>query len=156
MRRRAPTVAGAVVVLLAIQGCTSARRVEAPESVPHGWPVARDAAVITSGFGVVRGRSHHQGIDLAAPAGTRVTATAAGRVSFAGRSGDFGRMVVIDHRDGWQTAYAHLKRIKIGKGDRVKRGTLIGTVGKSGNATGTHLHYEVRRNGTPVDPRPYL
>jgi len=112
--------------------------------------------VITSGFGVVRGRSHHQGIDLAAPAGTRVTATAAGRVSFAGRSGDFGRMVVIDHRDGWQTAYAHLKRIKIGKGDRVKRGTLIGTVGKSGNATGTHLHYEVRRNGTPVDPRPYL
>ena len=149
-------VAGAGMLLLAFQGCASARRVEAPEAVPHGWPVSRDVAVITSVFGAPRGRSHHQGIDLAAPAGTKVVATAEGRVSFAGRSGDFGRMVVIDHGDGWQTAYAHLKRIKVGKGDRVKRGTVVGTVGKSGNATGNHLHYEVRRNGTPVDPRPYL
>ncbi|MFV2072795.1 MAG: M23 family metallopeptidase [Thermoanaerobaculales bacterium] len=148
--------AGAGMLLLAIQGCTSARRVEAPEAVPHGWPVARNVAVITSGFGVARGRSRHQGIDMAAPAGTKVAATAAGRVSFTGRSGDFGRMVVIDHGDGWQTAYAHLKRIKVGKGDRVKRGTVIGTVGKSGNATGFHLHYEVRRNGTPVNPGPFL
>ncbi len=149
-------VVGAGTLLLAIQGCASARRVEAPEAAPRGWPVSRDVAVITSVFGAPRGRSHHQGIDLAAPAGTKVVATAEGRVSLAGRSGDFGRMVVIDHGDGWQTAYAHLKRIKVGKGDRVKNGTVVGTVGKSGNATGNHLHYEVRRNGKPVNPRPYL
>ena len=77
-------------------------------------------------------------------------------MSFAGRSGDFGRLVVIDHGEGWQTRYAHLKKIKVREGKRVERGDVVGTIGKSGNATGYHLHYEVRRNGSAVNPRPFL
>jgi murein DD-endopeptidase MepM/ murein hydrolase activator NlpD len=98
----------------------------------------------------------HQGIDLAAPKGTPVSATAAGKVVFAGRSGRFGRLVVIDHGGAYETRYAHLKKIKADAGERVERGEVIGTVGRSGNATGYHLHYEVRREGVPVDPRPFL
>jgi len=64
--------------------------------------------------------------------------------------------VVVDHGGGWQTRYAHLKRIKVKEGKKVDRGDVIGTVGKSGNATGNHLHYEVLRHGHPVNPRPYL
>jgi len=145
-----------LLLLAVLQGCASTRRAEAPTATPHGWPVSRQVAVVTSVYGAPRGHARHQGIDLAAPAGTPVTATADGRVGFAGQSGDYGRMVVIDHGNGWQTVYAHLKRIQVAKGERVRAGAVIGTVGKSGNATGTHLHYEVRRNGQPVDPGPYL
>ena len=147
---------GAAVVVLVLQGCASGRRATEVENVPSGWPVPRASAVVTSEFGAPRGRSRHEGIDLSAPAGTPVTATADGVVGFAGRSGDFGRLVIIDHGAGWQTRYAHLKRIKVKKGKKVARGEVIGTVGKSGNATGNHLHYEVRRDGRAVDPRPYL
>jgi len=145
--------------LLAITGtlaCATGRRVDESAAVPRGWPVPRDAAVVTSVFGVDRGRSRHEGIDLSAPAGTRVVATADGVVSTAERWGDFGRLVVIDHGAGWQTRFAHLKRIRVKKGERVTRGEVVGTVGKSGNATGNHLHYEIRHHGTPVDPRPHL
>ena len=147
---------GAAILILGILGCASGRRAAEVEIVPSGWPVPRASAVITSEFGAPRGRSRHEGIDLSAPAGTPVTATADGVVSFAGRSGDFGRLVIVDHGAGWQTRYAHLKRIKVKKGKKVARGAVVGTVGKSGNATGSHLHYEVRHHGNPVDPRPYL
>ncbi len=146
----------AAILILGILGCASGPRVAKVETVPSGWPVSRASAVVTSEFGVPRGRSRHEGIDLSAPAGTPVTATANGVVGFAGRSGDFGRLVIIDHGDGWQTRYAHLKRIKVKNGRKVAKGDVIGTVGKSGNATGNHLHYEVRRDGRAVDPRPYL
>jgi murein DD-endopeptidase MepM/ murein hydrolase activator NlpD len=96
------------------------------------------------------------GIDLTAPKGTKVRATADGRVTFAGRSGAFGRLVIIRHENDYETRYAHLKSIAVSKGKKVKRGAVIGTVGKSGNATGFHLHYEVRLQGTPVNPRSYL
>jgi murein DD-endopeptidase MepM/ murein hydrolase activator NlpD len=111
---------------------------------------------VSSPFGSPRGRSWHQGIDLSAPKGTRVAATASGVVVFAARSGDFGKLVVIDHSNGFETRYAHLNRIKVKKGDQVERGEVVGTVGKTGNATGFHLHYEVRRHGTPVDPKQYF
>jgi murein DD-endopeptidase MepM/ murein hydrolase activator NlpD len=148
--------AAAAILILGILGCASGRRAGDTEAVPHGWPVARHSAVVTSEFGATRGRFRHQGIDMAAPAGTKVTATADGVVSFAGRSGDFGRLVVVDHGGGWQTRYAHLKRIKVKEGKKIDRGDVIGTVGKSGNATGNHLHYEVRHHEHPVNPRPYL
>jgi len=147
---------GAAVVVLVLQGCASGRRATDVETVPSGWPVPRASAVVTSEFGAPRGKSRHEGIDLSAPAGTPVTATADGVIGFAGRSGDFGRLVIVDHGAGWQTGYAHLKRIKVKKGKKVARGDVIGTIGKSGNATGNHLHYEVRRDGRTVDPRPYL
>ena len=85
-----------------------------------------------------------------------MVATADGVVAFAGRSGDYGRMVALDHGNGWETRYAHLHRIKVEKGDRIRRGRTLGTVGHSGNAGGNHLHYEVRRGGVPINPRPTL
>lgn len=139
-----------------LQGCASSRPGDQARVVPSGWPVARDLAVMTSSFGESRGGSRHEGIDLSAPAGTQVKSTADGVVNFAGRSGDFGRLVVIDHGDGWQTRYAHLKKIRAKKGKHIVRGTVVGTIGKSGNATGYHLHYEIRRHGRAVDPRPML
>lgn len=111
---------------------------------------------MTAEFGVPRGGSHHQGIDLAALAGTPVWATADGTVVAAGKDGSYGKTVLIDHGGGFRTRYAHLKKIEVKKGKRVERGDTIGRVGKSGNASGAHLHYEVLRNGVPVDPRLYL
>jgi len=96
------------------------------------------------------------GVDLTAPKGTKVRTTADGRVSFAGRSGDFGRLVIVEHSGGYETRYAHLKSIEVKKGGKLKRGAILGTVGKSGNATGFHLHYEVRLQGTAVNPKSYL
>ena len=148
--------AAALVAISGTLACATGRPADETAAVPRGWPLARDAAVITSTFGADRGRSRHEGIDLSAPAGTRVAATAEGVVSTAERWGDFGRVVVIDHGNGWQTLYAHLKSIKVKRGRRVKRGAVIGTVGKSGNATGNHLHYEIRHNGAAVDPRSYF
>ena len=141
--------------LLALAGCASTRT-SAPSSTPAGWPVAPDLAAVSSPFGAPRGRSLHQGLDLTAPRGTPVWVTADGVVTFAGRSGSYGRLVVVDHPGGWQTRYAHLHRIRVDEDDRVRRGDRVGTVGASGNASGDHLHYEVRRNGVPVDPRPTL
>jgi len=93
---------------------------------------------------------------MTAPKGTKVRSTADGRVTFAGRSGDFGRLVVVEHANGYETRYAHLKSMSVNKGKKLKRGAVVGTVGESGNATGPHLHYEVRLQGTPVNPRSYL
>jgi murein DD-endopeptidase MepM/ murein hydrolase activator NlpD len=146
----------AAIAVAGIVGCASSRPPEHRHAAPEGWPVDRGKAVITSGFGAPRGGSRHQGIDLAVPAGTAVRATADGVVSFAGRARGWGRCVVIDHVDGWQTRYAHLKRIKVDRGGRVRRGDLLGKAGRSGNASGSHLHYEVLRDGHPVDPRPTL
>lgn len=144
------------IVVVGSQGCASARRDVRPVQIPTGYPVTGSGVVITSDFGAPRGRTRHQGIDLSAPAGTAVRATADGTVVFAGRSGAYGRTVLIDHGGGWKTRYAHLKRIKVEHGKRVTRGTIVGTVGHSGNASGAHLHYEVLRGGAPIDPRPYL
>jgi murein DD-endopeptidase MepM/ murein hydrolase activator NlpD len=124
--------------------------------MPRGWPVPYDIAKVSSSFNAPRGSSRHQGLDLTAPKGTQVRATADGRVIFAGRAGDFGRLVVIDHGNGYETRYAHLKSIDVQKGKKLKRGAVIGRVGKSGNASGYHLHYEIRLQGTPVNPRSYL
>jgi len=153
--RAAAALALVLLVLGALAGCAGSRP-EAAATVPSGWPLPRDVATVSSSFGAPRGRATHQGLDFSAPRGTKVVATADGVVSFAGRSGDYGRMVVVDHGNGWETRYAHLHRIKVEKGDRVRRGRTLGTVGHSGNAGGSHLHYEVRRRGVPVDPRPTL
>jgi murein DD-endopeptidase MepM/ murein hydrolase activator NlpD len=123
-----------------------------PIEVPAGWPLAADRGRLSSSFGGRRGKPH-QGLDLSASAGTPVWATAGGVVAFAGWSGDFGQLVVIDHGGGWQTRYAHLRCLEVGEGDTVERGAQVGEVGRSGNATGYHLHYELRYEGQPVDPR---
>jgi murein DD-endopeptidase MepM/ murein hydrolase activator NlpD len=153
--RPAAALALLLLALSALAGCAGSRPQPAA-TVPSGWPLPGDVGVVSSSFGAPRGRSTHQGVDFRAPRGTKVIATADGVVSFAGRSGDYGRMVVLDHGNGWETRYAHLHRIKVEKGDRIRRGRKLGTVGHSGNADGNHLHYEVRRGGVPINPRPTL
>jgi len=98
----------------------------------------------------------HAGIDIVAQFGSPVIATADGRVIFSGERQGYGKVVVLDHGFGYQTVYAHNSRLSAPVGTRVVRGQTIAHVGKSGHTTGTHLHYEVRKNGAPIDPRPYL
>lgn len=94
----------------------------------------------------------HLGIDITAPRGSRISAPAAGRVSFVGWRFSFGLMVEITHPNGVVTRYAHCRLAMVRTGDRVERGTMIATVGSSGLTTGPHLHYEVWRNGNAIDP----
>ena len=115
------------------------------------WPVN---GVVTSGFGWRWGRMH-EGIDIAAPTGTPIRAAAAGTVIYAGYMGGYGNLVIIDHGNGLSTAYAHQSAIYVGGGS-VSQGTVIGAVGSTGNSTGPHLHFEVRVNGSAVDPMGYL
>lgn len=98
-------------------------------------------------------RPHH-GIDYSAPAGTPVSATAGGTVSFAGYKGDYGNLVIVSHHNSYQTYYGHLSRFAKGirKGKKVNQGDLVGYVGATGLATGPHLHYEMRMGKTPVNP----
>jgi peptidoglycan hydrolase-like protein with peptidoglycan-binding domain len=113
-------------------------------------------APLTSGFGRRWGRMH-TGLDFGAGYGRRVGAAGVGRVSFAGwNSGGYGYLVVVDHRLGFESWYAHLSRISVFRGQRVVGGTTIGRVGATGHAFGPHLHFEVRRFGSPIDPRPRL
>jgi murein DD-endopeptidase MepM/ murein hydrolase activator NlpD len=143
----------AVVTALLDERADSGRR-----SVPSLWPVRGQ---ITSRFGARRDPwddepSHHFGIDIQAKYGLPVTATGDGRVIFAGRDAGYGRLVILDHGADIDTFYAHLSAIYVREGQRIRRGEPIGAVGASGRATGTHLHYEVRVAGSPVDPRRYL
>jgi peptidoglycan hydrolase-like protein with peptidoglycan-binding domain len=113
-------------------------------------------APINSPFGMRWGRMH-TGVDFGAQSGAPVGAGGRGVVSFAGwNAGGYGNLVVIDHRLGYQTWYAHLSSFAVIAGQTVTGGTRIGNVGATGHVTGPHLHFEVRRNGTPVDPMPYL
>ena len=104
-----------------------------------------------------RGNRFHAGIDILAPRGTPVGAAAAGHVTWAGRlAGGWGNLVVVAHADGVRTMYAHLSSIAVRLGQRVARGDRLGAVGATGDATGPHLHFEVRLRGAAVDPRPAL
>jgi murein DD-endopeptidase MepM/ murein hydrolase activator NlpD len=98
----------------------------------------------------------HAGIDISVPTGTPVHATADGTIISAEWAGEYGRMVVIDHGNGVQTYYAHMSRLEAIAGQWVHRGEIIGRSGSSGRATGAHVHYEVRRAGTPVNPSQFL
>jgi peptidoglycan hydrolase-like protein with peptidoglycan-binding domain len=113
---------------------------------------------IGDGFGVPReGGRTHTGIDFPVPYGTRVGAAGVGVTEFAGwNSGGYGNLVVVRHRLGYTTWYAHLSQITTFVGERVSGGTRLGYVGATGHATGPHLHFELRRNAVPIDPVPYL
>jgi murein DD-endopeptidase MepM/ murein hydrolase activator NlpD len=117
------------------------------------WPLR---GRITGSFGPRGERSSHGGIDIDGHAGDEIRAAAAGTVIRAGTWGRYGRLVLLDHGDRLATLYAHVRNIKVGVGDRVERGDCIAEVGRSGNATGTHLHFEVLLDGQPVNPAPYL
>jgi peptidoglycan DL-endopeptidase CwlO len=116
------------------------------------WPVA---GPVTSGFGWRWGRMH-EGIDIGAPSGAPIQAAASGVVIYAGWMDGYGNLVVIDHGNGLATAYGHQSAIAAGMGQQVAQGQVIGYVGCTGHCFGSHLHFEVRVNGAPVDPLGYL
>jgi murein DD-endopeptidase MepM/ murein hydrolase activator NlpD len=128
------------------------------EGLPNIWPVE---GRLMSYFGrrsdPFSGEgAFHAGIDISVPTGTPVQATADGTVIAAEWAGQYGRMVVIDHGGGVHTQYAHMSHLDVLAGQWVHRGAIIGRSGSSGRATGAHVHYEVRRGGTPVNPSQFL
>ena len=133
--------------------------VDRAEAKPTMWP-ARGR--IISGFGVRRipyassGYQFHTGVDILGSHGSSIWATAAGEVVFASYRGSFGNLVIIDHGYGYETHYAHLSGFAVSVGEEVEKGQIIGYMGATGRTTGTHLHYEVHRNGSPVNPSNYL
>jgi murein DD-endopeptidase MepM/ murein hydrolase activator NlpD len=98
----------------------------------------------------------HPGLDLGAPYGSAIHAAASGTVVWCGWMSGYGNLVMIDHGGGIATAYGHQSRIAVGCNQQVSQGQVIGYVGSTGYSTGAHLHFEVRVNGTPVDPLGYL
>jgi len=119
----------------------------------NGW--------ITSRFGYRKSpftgkRSFHSGLDISNRKGTKIIATADGKITFASRKMYYGNLVTIDHGYGKATRYAHLKKILVKRGQKVKRGDVIATLGNTGQSTGPHLHYEVRINGAPINPLKYI
>jgi len=127
--------------------------------LPSGLPV--ESGYISSGFGsrvdpFTGFEGPHEGIDLAAPPGTPILAAAGGIVSYADEGGSYGMLVEITHGGGYVTRYAHNASILVQPGETVRRGDTIALLGSTGRSTGPHLHFEVLRDGNPVDPLQYL
>ncbi len=128
-------------------------------AIPSIQPISnRNLNRVASGFGyridpIYKDRRLHAGLDFTAPIGTPIYAAADGVIKDAGfNTGGYGNRVVVNHGFGYETLYAHMVRIKARVGARVKRGEVIGYVGSTGKSTGPHLHYEVHKNGTQLDP----
>ena len=131
------------------------------ENIPAIQPVMnKDLKRVASGYGmridpVYHVRKFHQGMDFTAPTGTEIFATGNAKVEFTGWKQGYGNTVILDHGYGYKTLYAHLYKSLVRKGQKVRRSDIIALVGNTGKSTGPHLHYEVRLNGKPVDPRNY-
>lgn len=126
-----------------------------------GVPFAHWGEAITSGFGwrhdpITGVRQIHPGMDFRAKVGDAVFASAAGKVIFAGVAGGYGNLIKIHHNSTYTTYYGHLSQILVKTGQKVKRGQLIGRVGATGHVTGPHLHFEIRKNGRPINPLPLI
>jgi murein DD-endopeptidase MepM/ murein hydrolase activator NlpD len=129
-------------------------------SVPIRKPMTGELES-TSGFGMradpfIRGPAMHTGLDFRADTGEPARATAAGTVTIAGWNGGYGRMVEVDHGNGFATRYAHLSAIDVEVGQSIRIGQILGKVGSTGRSTGPHLHYETRVDGDAVDPQKFL
>lgn len=124
------------------------------DPIEFDWPV--DEARMTRGFLTAKRRSHW-GIDLANIKGTPILASERGIVIYTGRGfRGYGNLIVIEHNEQWATLYSHLDRISVNEGDVVERGQVIGKMGRTGRASGVHLHFEIRHNRQPVNPLAYL
>ncbi len=140
--------------------------------IEHNFEISRDRldhtpsimptwGRITSGFGHRRDpftgrRTFHNGVDIANARGTPVVATASGEVTYAGRMGNLGLCVKIDHGYGYTTLYGHLKELNVRLYDKIKRGKIIGYMGNSGRSTAPHLHYGIKKYGRNVNPMDYI
>jgi murein DD-endopeptidase MepM/ murein hydrolase activator NlpD len=127
-------------------------------STPSIWPTR---GWVTSDFGTridpyTAERKMHQGMDIATPHGQMVYTPSDGTVVFIGSEGGYGKVLVLDHGYGVKTRYGHLSEVNVHLGDRVKRGDKVASVGNTGRSTGPHLHYEVRVNGIPENPRKFI
>ena len=164
MIRTIAVATGAITVLLC--GGTAAAGVVVMPAHPVGSGFVRpvDGARITQGFGCTTfsfepvdagcpGGHWHSGIDLAAPTGTPVYATQSGVAQVVRSASGYGLHVVIDHGGGLSSMYGHLSSVAVLSGEYVDAGQVVGAVGSSGNSTGPHLHFEIRRDGIPEDPR---
>jgi len=126
--------------------------------IPAGWPIA---GRLMDGYGhrmdPFSGEgAMHTGVDISAPMGTPIKATGDGIVVHAGWNYGYGRCVILDHGNGYQTLYGHLSKIEVIDGQEIRQGETVGRVGSSGHSTGYHLHYEVRVHSTPVNPYRFL
>lgn len=126
--------------------------VSAPSASGYVWPAC---GAVTSEYGRRWGRQH-AGIDIDDNLSSAIVASRSGRVMFAGWSGGYGQLTLIDHGDGVVTAYAHQSQMMVSEGQSVSQGQRIGTIGTTGSSTGTHLHFEVRVNGSAQNPRRFL
>jgi murein DD-endopeptidase MepM/ murein hydrolase activator NlpD len=122
------------------------------------WPVKGE---IVQGFGwrmhpILRKREFHTGLDIAVEYGRPIMAADSGIVIFAGYNGGYGKMLLIDHGSGFSTLYGHTSVLLVNKGQTVVKGQIVAKVGTTGLSTGPHLHFEIRKNGTPVNPNNYL
>ena len=138
--------------LLFVPGAIRPLDLPQPVAPLLAWPIA---GRVTSPF-ASHGRLGHEGIDIAGVMGQEVGAAAAGRILWTGTERGYGKMVIIDHGGGLTTRYAHVSRTLVEVDDLVEAGDRVAEVGRSGNARGAHLHFEVRREGRPVNPVPLL
>lgn len=156
-----------ILRVLAGAGAASAALLVMGAPSPAGPVVVVSGAVVTQGFGCTSlavepvapgcpGGHFHTGIDLGAPSGTEVHAATAGLAAVLRSDRGYGLHVVVVGEGGITVIYGHLASVRLGDGAAVSPGEVIATVGSSGNSTGPHLHFEVRRDGRPVDPSPWL
>lgn len=130
-------------------------------TIPVTYPVDKEHARIVSGFGmrdhpILEKRIMHNGIDIAAPTGTEVKATASGKVIRTEEKPGYGRSCLVEHKFGYQTLYGHMVRLVVGENKWVQKGEVLGYVGNTGLSVAPHLHYEVRKNGNPLNPSYYI
>ncbi|MCR3923422.1 MAG: peptidoglycan DD-metalloendopeptidase family protein [Firmicutes bacterium] len=114
------------------------------------WPLA-SGGTITSPYGPRWGKMHY-GVDIAANAGTPIRAADGGVIKTSRYNGSYGNLIIIDHGNGYSTYYAHNSRLEVGVGARVAKGQTVALMGSTGNSTGNHVHFEIRKNGTPLNP----
>jgi murein DD-endopeptidase MepM/ murein hydrolase activator NlpD len=156
-----PALAGRVGQLRGVLDAIEAKLGERMRWMSSTPTIAPVRGILTSGFGtrsdpMTHGPGLHQGVDIAAAAGQPVHAAADGLVMVAARTGGYGEAVFLAHGYGLSTRYGHLSEIDVRPGQRVHRGDVIGRVGSTGRSTGSHLHYEVRLDGAPVNPLAYI
>jgi murein DD-endopeptidase MepM/ murein hydrolase activator NlpD len=146
-----------VVLLVSLAAASSASaRSDGSARLQMVWPAS---GAVSSHFGVWRGDHAHTGIDIAPLRSLRLRAVAAGVVRETGYAtgySGYGKVVVLDLPGDLSALYAHLSDVHVQVGERVRQGELLGLAGSTGHSTGTHLHFEIRRSGTPVNPLPYL
>ncbi|HEX8056289.1 MAG TPA: M23 family metallopeptidase [Novosphingobium sp.] len=139
-----------IPTLIAVPDTVPPTNPAATPAISFAWPLA---GPVRRGFTARPSPDYHEGLDIKGAEGAAVRAAAAGKVVFAGpEPRQFGNLVVIEHSDGWATAYAFLSRVTVKKDEDVRAGERIGLVGHTGLAKGSELHFEVRRNNRPVDP----